>query len=152
MPKDGMRWDTVSSPEIETPERRPAGNIRRSYRTKSEAVKAKPPVSNNTAEFFSESTHLCGRRELSPNTMILCPPGRRVIRVRSIGTTSDVSQLIYNSFPFRRGGKRIRQGQNNYIETAPPMSASIPLVDDDRTEDRRVGKEWVRTGRFRWSP
>src|SRR3546814_15849156 len=72
---------TVSSPELETPKRRPAGNIRRAYRTNSEAVKAKQPFSNNTAEFFSESTHLCGRRELSPNTMILCPPGRRVIQI-----------------------------------------------------------------------
>src|SRR3546814_8151783 len=39
---------------------------------------------------------------------------------------------MYNSSPLRRGGKRIRQGKNNYIETAPPMSASIALVDDDR--------------------
>src|SRR3546814_17534287 len=29
---------------------------------------------------------------------------------------------------------------------------SAPSADEQRSEERRVGKEWVRTCRYRWSP
>src|SRR3546814_11861168 len=32
------------------------------------------------------------------------------------------------------------------------LALAVPLLRDDRSEERRVGKEWVSTCRSRWSP
>src|SRR3546814_19036384 len=61
----------------------------------------------------------------------------------------------YEYFLFR-GGTTAGTGENWYLRsTLPPAPEPTPEHETPpppRSEERRVGKEWVRTCRSRWSP
>src|SRR3546814_1756398 len=93
-------------------------------------------------------------------------------RVRSEGATgldarlqqaTPLSQFLFDSLAADDVNLSTLDGKARLAERAKPMLAQIPdgafgdlmrqhLTELTRTEERRVGKEWVRPCRSRWSP
>src|SRR3546814_14193972 len=72
-------------------------------------------------------------------------------RLESRSFTDDVTDYFDKSHGHRALAAFIR----GYVQPAPIPDAPVLYVEDRRTvarsEERRVGKEWVRTCRSRWS-
>src|SRR3546814_3982428 len=82
----------------------------------------------------------------------------RCALVTGVQTCALPISLSVNDFPAStESASRLAAGQqwtksNSSPNEGTAVPQTIALVDDDRSEERRVGKECVSTCRSRWSP
>src|SRR3546814_17195942 len=100
---------------------------------------------------------LCQRLGVDPPRGVLLhgPPGTGKTRLaRAVANESDAEFFLINGpeivgSAYGESEKKLRE----IFEAATKAAPSILFIDEiDRSEERRAGKEGVRTYRSRWSP